>query len=131
MIAKGGVCIGIVYFLLMGATFILRPESVESFGLKWINAAGQTEVRCYYGALSWALAASLIYLLRRNLAHEAVTIILFLASAILVARVAGTAVDGGWDDDYTRSAIPVEIVFVITSVFVWRISRPNRSAVVE
>jgi len=73
----------------------------------------------------------MIYLLRRNLVHEAVTIILFLASAILVARVAGTAVDGGWDDDYTRSAIPVEIVFVITSVVVWWISRPGQSASAE
>lgn len=124
MIAKIGVGVGIAYFLMMGIVFIFNPLAVEGFGLQWINPAGQTEVRCYYGGLSWALAASLTYLLHKGLAHEAVTIILLLATAILITRVIGTQVDQAWSEDYTKSAIPIEIGFVITALIVWRISRP-------
>ena len=125
MIAKIGVGIAIAYFLMMGVVFLFNPLAVEGFGLQWINPAGKTEVRCYYGALSWALAASLTYLLVNGLAKEAVTVILFLASAVLIARVIGTAVDGAWDEAYTKSAIPIEIVFVITTLIVWWTAKPS------
>ena len=125
MVAKIGVGVGIAYFLMMGIVFIFNPLAVEGFGLEWTNPAGKTEVRCYYGALSWALAASLTYLLVNGLAREAVTIILFLATAILVARVIGTQVDGAWDEAYTKSAIPIEIVFVITALIVWWTAKPS------
>jgi hypothetical protein len=125
MIAKIGVGVAIAYFLMMGMVFVFNPLAVEGFGLQWINPAGKTEVRCYYGALSWALAASLTYLLVNGLAKEAVTVILFLASAVLIARVLGTAVDGAWDEAYTKSAIPIEIVFVVTALIVWWTATPS------
>ncbi len=128
MIAKIGVGVGIAYFSMMGLVFIFNPAAIDGFGLQWINPAGKTEVRCYYGAVSWALAASLTYLLVNGLAKEAVTVILFLAAAVLIVRVIGTAVDGAWDEAYTKSAIPIEIGFVITALIVWWTAKPSKQA---
>ncbi len=33
--------------------------------------------------------------------------------AILVVRVMGAVVDGGWSERYTRTAVPVEVGFVV------------------
>jgi hypothetical protein len=101
------------YFAVFGAGFLFRPQLVERFALTWTDPAGRTEVRCYYGAVSWALAAFLVYLVARDLASEALTGVLFLATAVLVTRVVGTVVDGGRDHPYTRTAIPVEAGFVL------------------
>jgi hypothetical protein len=70
-------------------------------------------VRCYYGAVSWALGGFLVYLLTQDLAVEALTGVLFLASSVLLVRIIGTAVDGGRAHPYTRMAIPVETAFVV------------------
>lgn len=101
------------YFFVFGTGFVFRPELVERFALRWTDAAGKTEVRCYYGAVSWALAGFLVYLLTEDLATPALTGVLFLATAVLVTRVVATAVDGGRDHPYTRMAIPVETAFVV------------------
>jgi hypothetical protein len=103
----------IVYFAAFGVAFIVRPQLVERFALGWSDPAGKTEVRCYYGGVSCALAGFLLYLLVEDLGTEALTGVLLLASAVLVVRVAGTVVDGGRDHPYTRTAIPVEAVFVV------------------
>ena len=101
------------YFAVFGTGFVFRPALVSRFGLRWEDAAGRTEVRCYYGAVSWALAAFLIYLSAQGLITAALTGVLFLAVAVLLTRVIGTIVDGGWEDDYTKVAIPVESLFVL------------------
>lgn len=101
------------YFFVFGTGFVFRPELVDRFALRWTDAAGKTEVRCYYGAVSWALAGFLVYLLTEDLATEALSGVLFLATAVLVTRVIGTIVDGGKDHPYTRMAIPVETAFVV------------------
>ena len=102
-----------VYFVGFGAGFLVRPAFAEQMGLAWTNKAGKTEVRCYYGAISWALAAFLLYLLHAHLGREALTGATFLAGAVFTSRVIGTAVDGGWSDRYTKTAIPLEGLFVI------------------
>jgi hypothetical protein len=101
------------YFFVFGTGFVFRPELVDRFALRWTDAAGKTEVRCYYGAVSWALGGFLVYLLTNDLAIDALTGVLFLATAVLVTRVLGTIVDGGRDHPYTRMAIPVETAFVV------------------
>jgi hypothetical protein len=101
------------YFAVFGLGFVVRPELVDRFALRWTDPAGRTEVRCYYGAVSLALAAFLAYLLTQDLATEALTGVLFLATAVLVTRVVGTLVDGGRAHPYTRMAIPVETGFVV------------------
>lgn len=100
------------YFAVFGAGFLFRPELVERFALRWTDPAGRTEVRCYYGAVSWALGAFLVYLTTRDLAVEALTGVLFLATAVFVTRVVGTIVDGGRAHPYSRLAIPTEAAFV-------------------
>lgn len=62
MIAKIGLGITILDFALFGGMMMFKPSAIEGLGLQWTNPAGKTEVRCYDGALSWSLAASLIYL---------------------------------------------------------------------
>jgi hypothetical protein len=101
------------YFFVFGAGFVFKPELVGRFALRWTDPAGKTEVRCYYGAVSWALAGFLAYLLAEDLATPALTGVLFLATAVLVTRIIGTVVDGGRDHPYTRMAIPVETAFVV------------------
>jgi hypothetical protein len=101
------------YFAVFGTGFVFRPELVRRFALDWTGPAGRTEVRCYYGAVSWALAGFLVYLVVRDLATEALTGVLFLATAVLVTRLVGTAVDGGRSHPYSRTAIPVESGFVL------------------
>jgi len=102
-----------VYFAGFGLGFLVRPELAGRFGLTWTAAAGRTEVRCYYGAVSVALSAFLLYLLHEDLARPALTGVLFLATAVLVTRVVGTIVDGGWSHPYTRMALPIEALFVL------------------
>jgi hypothetical protein len=102
-----------VYFFGFGTAFVFRPSLVPMLGLNWENAAGKTEVRCYYGAVSWALSGFLIYLLTQHRSLDALTGVLFLATAVFVMRVVGTTIDGGWREDYTKTAIPVEALFVI------------------
>lgn len=106
------------YFVVFGAGFVVRPALVGRLGLRWTGPAGKTEVRCYYGALSWALAAYLVLQVVRDEAADAVTLALLLATAVLVARVVGTVVDGGRRDAYTRAAIPTETVFVLALALV-------------
>ena len=101
------------YFAGFGIGFVLKPELVQRFGLRWTNGAGRTEVRAYYGALSLALAAFLVIEVAQDRAADGLTLALLLASAVLAARLLGTVVDEGRHDAYTRLAIPVETGFVV------------------
>jgi hypothetical protein len=102
-----------IYFFVFGTGFVFRPALIAHLGLQWINPAGQTEVRCYYGAVSWALGAFLLYLLNAGLAVAALTGVLFLAAGVLLTRIVGTILDGAQREGYTRMAIPIEIGFVV------------------
>lgn len=101
------------YFVVTGVAFMVRPETVALYGLSPDGPAGRTEVRCYYGALALGLGAFVAYLGTNDLGREAITGVLMIASAILVTRVAGAFVDRGWDESYTRMAVPTEIGFVV------------------
>lgn len=107
-----GVVGAIIYFATFGVGFLVRPSLVSNFGLRWSDAAGRTEVRCYYGAVSCALAGFLAYLLANDAALHALTGVLLLAAAVLCVRIVGTAIEGAWSAPYTRLAIPTEGAFV-------------------
>ena len=107
-----GVVGAMIYFAVFGVGFLVRPALVSNFGLRWTDGAGRTEVRCYYGALSVALAAFLGYLLANEAALHALTGVLFLAGAVLLMRIVGTAIERAWSEPYTRLAIPTETAFV-------------------
>ena len=69
-------------------------------------------MRCYYGALALGLGAFVAYLGLNDLGREAVLGVLFIASAILAARIGGACIDRGWSEGYTRLAVPTEFAFV-------------------
>lgn len=56
--------IGLVgYFFGMAVVFIVNPvKNAESFSVKPVDNAGKTEIRVYYGGISFALGAFLLYL---------------------------------------------------------------------
>ena len=106
------------YFVVTGLTFLVRPDAVVLYNLKPDGPAGRTEVRCYYGALALGLGGFVAYLGVDGLGREAVLGVLFIASAILVARVAGAFIDRGWSEGYTRLAVPTESGFVVALTLV-------------
>ena len=108
-----GVVLVVGYFLVTGALFLVRPEAVAMYDLRPLGAAGRTEVRCYYGALALGLSGFLAYLGLNDLGREALVGVLMIAAAILVVRIIGAVVDDGWGERYTRTAVPVEVGFVV------------------
>ena len=51
------------YFFGMAIVFIINPiKNAESFSVKPVDNAGKTEIRVYYGGISFALGAFLLYL---------------------------------------------------------------------
>ena len=107
-----GVVLVVGYFLVTGVLFLVRPDAVAMYDMRPLGPAGRTEVRCYYGALALGLAGFVGYLGVNDLGREALVGVLMIAGAILVVRVVGAIVDGGWSERYTRTAVPVEIGFV-------------------
>lgn len=101
------------YFVVTGLTFLIRPAAVALYDLRPLGPAGRTEVRCYYGALALGLGAFVGYLGLEDLGRHAIVGVLVIASAILVTRIAGAFIDGGWSERYTRTAVPVEVGFVV------------------
>ncbi|NLL63339.1 MAG: hypothetical protein GX241_03715 [Ruminococcaceae bacterium] len=111
-LATVGLCI---YFLGMAVTFLFFPVKVaEQFAIKPIGGAGITEIRVYYGGISFALGAFLLFL-AIALKNPIYSLCggLFFATTVLVVRTIFTFVDKGWKDSYTKLAIPAESVFVI------------------
>ena len=100
------------YFAVTGLTFLIRPDAVAMYNLTPDGPAGRTEVRCYYGALALGLGAFVASLGLNALGREAVLGVLFIASAILAARIGGACIDRGWSEGYTRLAVPTEFAFV-------------------
>lgn len=101
------------YFVVTGLTFLVRPAAVALYDLRPLGPAGRTEVRCYYGALALGLGAFVGYLGLEDLGRHAIVGVLMIASAILATRIVGAFVDGGWSERYTRTAVPVEVGFVV------------------
>ena len=108
-----GVVLVVAYFGATGGLFLLRPAEVARYDMQAIGPAGRTEVRCYYGALALGMAAFLTYLGVVDRGRDAILGTFFIASAILVTRVVGAFVDGGWTEPYNRMAVPVETGFVV------------------
>ncbi len=108
-----GVIASGIYFLGFGIVFIFAPSRIDQLGLKWMNQAGKTEVRCYYGGLSIGLSGFLAYMLKVHFEQEALTLVIFLALAVWGTRVSSLIVDKGWELPYNRLAVPVESVFVV------------------
>lgn len=108
--------IGLVgYFFGMAVVFIISPiKNAESFSVKPVDNAGKTEIRVYYGGISFALGAFLLYLtLALGTASHSLVGGLFFSTTVFVTRSIFLCVDKGWKCPYTKLAIPAEGLFVV------------------
>ena len=105
----------ICYFWGMAVVFIVSPlKNAESFSIKPVDNAGKTEIRVYYGGISFALGAFLLYLaLTLHTATYSLVGGVIFATTVLVTRTIFLCVDKGWKCPYTKLAIPAESAFVI------------------
>lgn len=108
--------IGLVgYFFGMAVVFIISPlKNAESFSIKPVDNAGKTEIRVYYGGISFALGAFLLYL-TLALGTPVYSLVggLFFSTTVFVTRTIFLCVDKGWKCPYTKLAIPAEGLFVV------------------
>jgi len=108
--------IGLVgYFFGMAIVFIISPiKNAAAFAVKPIDNAGKTEIRVYYGGISFALGAFLLYL-TIALGTPVYSLVggLFFSTTVFVTRTIFLCVDKGWQCPYTKLAIPAEGLFVI------------------
>ena len=104
-----------LYFFGMAIVFISSPiKNAESFSVKPVDNAGKTEIRVYYGGISFALGAFLIYLaVATGTAFYSLVGGMFFATTVLVTRTIFLFVDKGWKCPYTKLAIPAESAFVV------------------
>ena len=105
----------VLYFFGMAVVFITSPvKNAESFSVKPVDNAGKTEIRVYYGGISFALGAFLLYLTIAlgTPVYSLVGGVIF-ATTVLVTRTIFLCVDKGWKCPYTKLAIPAEGLFVI------------------
>ncbi len=103
------------YFWGMAIVFIASPiKNAESFAIKPVDNAGKTEIRVYYGGISFALGAFLLYL-TVALGTPVYSLVggLFFATTVFVTRTIFLFVDKGWKCPYTKLAIPAEGFFVV------------------
>lgn len=115
-IPAGVAVIGLVgYFFAMAVVFITNPiKNAESFSVKPVDNAGKTEIRVYYGGISFALGAFLLYLtLALKTPVYSLAGGLFFSTTVFVTRSIFLCVDKGWKCPYTKLAIPAEGFFVI------------------
>lgn len=103
------------YFWGMAIVFISKPlKNAESFSIKPVDNAGKTEIRVYYGGISFALGAFLLYLtIALKTPVYSLAGGLFFSTTVFVTRTLFLFVDKGWKCPYTKLAIPAEGFFVI------------------
>lgn len=105
----------VLYFFGMAVVFVTNPvKNAESFSVKPVDNAGKTEIRVYYGGISFALGAFLLYL-TIALGTPVYSLVggLFFATTVFVTRTIFLFVDKGWKCPYTKLAIPAEGLFVV------------------
>lgn len=104
----------VAYFFCMAIVFIVSPiKNAESFSIKPVDNAGKTEIRVYYGGISFALGAFLLYLtLKLGTPIYSLAGGLFFSTTVFVTRTVFLFVDKGWKCPYTKLAIPAEGFFV-------------------
>lgn len=104
-----------LYFFGMAIVFISKPlKNAESFSIKPVDNAGKTEIRVYYGGISFALGAFLIYVaIATGTAFHSLVGGMIFATTVLVTRTVFLCVDKGWKCPYTKLAIPAESAFVV------------------
>jgi hypothetical protein len=102
------------YFTVIAFLYVFFPRKyAPMFSIAPVGQAGVTEIRVYYGGISFALGFFLVFLFASGLGEYALIGGLTFSTTVLTIRVLGTVVDKGWKETYTKLAIPVESLFVI------------------
>lgn len=103
------------YFWGMAVVFIAKPlKNAESFSIKPVDNAGKTEIRVYYGGISFALGTFLLFLtLSLGTSYYSLVGGVIFATTVLTTRTIFLFVDKGWRCPYTKLAIPAESAFVV------------------
>jgi hypothetical protein len=114
-------------WLPYGVLCFLQPGLLaESAGVAASTPTGSTELRAMYGGLQAALGAlALAGALRPSLARPALVALLAVASGLLLTRLAGLALDGGFSA-YTGGALAFEAG--MAGVAGWLLSRPAKAS---
>jgi len=102
-----------LYFFGMAIIFVAKPvKNAAMFAIKPDGPAGITEIRVYYGGISFALGLFLLILFFNGLGSYALIGGLIFANVVFFTRFIFTFVDKGWKEKYTKLAIPTEAVFI-------------------
>ena len=104
----------VLYFFSMAVLFMAKPvKNAASFAMKPDGPAGVTEIRVYYGGISFALGFFLLFLFLKGLGDYALIGGLVFSNVVFFSRFIFTFVDKGWKEKYTKLAIPAEAVFIV------------------
>lgn len=104
-----------IYFLCTAAVFMAKPEKFgKQYSVQPVDNAGKTEIRVYYGGISFALALFL-GVLAFVFGHPFYSLVggLIFANTVFFTRFVFTFVDKGWKCPYTKLAIPAEGGFIL------------------
>ena len=111
-VATIGLCI---YFFGTAIVFIISPlKHAEAYSMKPKDEAGVTEIRVYYGGISFALGlflAILAFVFGKPF-YSLVGGLIF-SNTVFFTRFIFTFVDKGWKCAYTKLAIPAEFAFIV------------------
>lgn len=111
-VATIGLCI---YFFCTAVVFLSKPEKFgRQYSVQPVDNAGKTEIRVYYGGISFALGlflAVLAFVFGKPF-YSLVGGLIF-ANTVFFTRLAFTFVDKGWKCPYTKLAIPAEGAFIV------------------
>jgi hypothetical protein len=102
------------YFFGMAVIFMAKPvKNASMFAMKPDGPAGVTEIRVYYGGMSFALGFFLLFLFFSGLGRYALIGGLVFSNVIFFTRFIFTFVDKAWKEKYTKLAIPCEAAFIV------------------
>lgn len=105
----------VIYFLCTAIVFVSNPIKFgKQYSVQPVDNAGKTEIRVYYGGISFALGLFLA-VLAFVFGHPFYSLVggLIFANTVFFTRFAFTFVDKGWNCTYTKLAIPAEGAFIL------------------
>lgn len=111
-VATIGLCI---YFFCTAVVFLSKPEKYgKQYSVQPVDNAGKTEIRVYYGGISFALGLFLA-ILAFVFGHPFYSLVggLIFANTVFFTRFVFTFIDKGWSCPYTKLAIPAEGGFIV------------------
>ena len=119
-----------IYVVICAATFLpyglmcfLNPELlIDSAGIQAVSAAGTTELRAMYGGLQASVGVLAISaLFRPSLSAGFLVTIATVMAGLLLARLAGLLIDGGFTG-YTGMALGFEVILLSIALYFLKVS---------